>query len=72
MSARDLERAKQAILQAGYSGTTIIDRSIMIDESQAVEAPDDVARIMVNAGTPPTHLAVEQENLEEYFLRLTK
>jgi len=27
---------------------------------------------LVNAGAPPTHLAIEQENLEEYFLRLTK
>jgi hypothetical protein len=26
---------------------------------------------MVNAGTPPTRLAVEQENLEDHFLRLT-
>jgi len=72
VTARDLEGAKQAILQAGYLRTKIMDHSIMIDESKAVEAPDEVARIMVNAGTPPMHLAVEQENLEEYFLRLTK
>jgi ABC-2 type transport system ATP-binding protein len=72
VTARDLEGAKQAILQAGYPRTKIMDHSIMIDESKAVEAPDVIARIMVNAGTPPTHLAVEQENLEEYFLRLTK
>jgi hypothetical protein len=26
---------------------------------------------MVEAGTPPTRLGVEQENLEEHFLRLT-
>jgi hypothetical protein len=25
---------------------------------------------LVKAGTPPTHLAVEEEELEQYFLRL--
>jgi len=69
--ARDTEGAMQAILHAGYASTKLIDHSIWIDESKAVEAPDEVARILVNAGTPPMRLAVEQENLEEYFLRLT-
>ncbi len=72
VSARDLERAKQAILQAGYLATKLMDHSIWIQESKAVEAPDNIAQILVNAGTPPTQLVVEQENLEEYFLRLTK
>jgi len=71
VTARDLEGAMQAIVQAGYASTKLIDHSIWIDESKAVEAPDEVARILVNAGTPPMRLAVEQENLEEYFLRLT-
>jgi len=71
VSARNLESAKQAILQAGYVSTKMMDHSIWIDEPKAVEAPDEVARILVNAGTPPTRLVVEQENLEEYFLRLT-
>jgi hypothetical protein len=30
-----------------------------------------VATILVHAGTPPIGLAVEQENLEDHFLRLT-
>ncbi len=71
VSARDLEGAMQAIIHAGYASTTMTDHSILIEEAKAIEAPDDIARILVNAGTPPTHLAVVQENLEEYFLRLT-
>jgi ABC-2 type transport system ATP-binding protein len=27
-------------------------------------------RVLDQAGTPPTHLAVEEEDLEQYFLRL--
>lgn len=72
VTARNLESAKQAILRAGYLATKVIDHSILIEEAKAIEAPDEVARILVNAGTPPMHLAVEQENLEEHFLRLTK
>ena len=71
VSARDLDGAMQTIIHAGYASTTIMDHSILIEGTKAIEAPDDIARILVNAGTPPTHLAVVQENLEEYFLRLT-
>ena len=34
-------------------------------------APEAVAEILVRAGASPSYLAVEQENLEDYFLRLT-
>ena len=36
----------------------------------AVERPDDVNRLLVEAGLPPTQLVVEEEELEQYFLRL--
>ena len=32
--------------------------------------PDDINSLLVNAGTPPTQLMVEEEELEQYFLRL--
>ena len=47
------------------------DGVLLLAEARAVEAPDHVATLLVNAGAPPTRLAVEQENLEDYFLRLT-
>ena len=37
----------------------------------AIEAPDEVARVLVAAGAPPVRLVVEQEDLEAHFLRLT-
>ena len=36
-----------------------------------MERPDDVAAALVDGGHPPTRLAVEQEDLEAHFLRLT-
>ncbi len=50
---------------------TIGENTLFLSEERAIRAPDEVATILVNAGAPPTRLAVEQENLEEYFLRLT-
>jgi ABC-2 type transport system ATP-binding protein len=68
--ARDLEAAQSALTQAGFvvkeTGNTLF-----LSEPRAIDAPDEVATILVNAGTPPTRLVVEQENLEEHFLRLT-
>ena len=70
VQSRNLDSAQVSLRQAGYR-FTLNDSTILIDDVQAIEQPDEVARLLVNAGTPPTHLAVEQEDLEHYFLRLT-
>ena len=41
----------------------------MLTQPRAVQRPDDVAAALVAGGHPPTRLAVEQEDLEEHFLR---
>ncbi len=68
--ARNLEAAQISLQSAGYKWT-IKDEAILMDDPHAIEHPDDIAHILVNAGTAPTRLAIEQENLEDYFLRLT-
>jgi ABC-2 type transport system ATP-binding protein len=45
---------------------------LVLNEARAVDAPEEVATLLVNAGAPPYRLAVEQEDLEDYFLRLTR
>jgi len=67
---RNLEAAQNCLQSAGYE-FTLSDGTIMIEEARAIEYPDDIANIMVKAGTPPTRLAVEQQNLEDHFLQLT-
>jgi ABC-2 type transport system ATP-binding protein len=47
------------------------EHRIAIKDRQAIEAPDTIATLLVNAGTPPYRLAIEQEDLENYFLNLT-
>jgi hypothetical protein len=41
-------------------------------EANALESPDDISRLLVAAGTPPTHLALARESLEDHFIRLTQ
>ena len=68
--SRNVEAAQSALAKAGFAVKTN-DTTIVLSEARAINAPDEVATILVEAGTPPVRLAVEQENLEDYFLRLT-
>jgi len=70
VKTRNLEAAQSLLTQAGFA-VKANESTIFLNEARAIDAPDEVATILVNAGTPPTKLAVEQEDLEAYFLRLT-
>jgi hypothetical protein len=71
IKTRDLQAAYNALKKAGYVPSTDQTDDIRLSDAHAVEAADEVARVLVAADTPPVHLAVEQEDLEEHFLRLT-
>ena len=70
IKVRDPETAQHALAQAGYTAKAN-GTKIVLTQARAVDAPEEVATLLVNAGTPPARLAVEQEDLEAYFLRLT-
>jgi ABC-2 type transport system ATP-binding protein len=70
IKARNLEAAQVCLQSAGYQ-YLLSDGMILIGDQRAIEHPEDIAKIMTNAGTPPTRLAVEQQNLEDHFLQLT-
>jgi ABC-2 type transport system ATP-binding protein len=68
ITARDVDAAAAVLTAAGFAVAN--DGSgLVCAEERAVERPDDVAVALVNAGCPPTRLAVESEDLEAYFLR---
>jgi len=67
---RNLEAAQISLQSAGYQ-SALHDGMIVMEDNYAIEHPDDIAQILVNAHTPPTRLAVEQQNLEDHFLQLT-
>jgi ABC-2 type transport system ATP-binding protein len=67
--ARDMQAALGLLTSSGYSAS-MDDHFIEVKDIKAVEHPDDVAVRMVEAGHAPTLLQVDEEDLEQYFLRL--
>jgi ABC-2 type transport system ATP-binding protein len=70
IGARDSEGAQAALVDAGLDATVTSNGTIETRDEAAVEQPDEIAARLVRAGHPPTMLVVEQESLEDYFMRL--
>lgn len=62
--------ALRALTEAGHQ-VRPADGALHVDDARAVDSPDEVAALLVRAGASPLRLAVEQEDLEGHFLRLT-
>jgi ABC-2 type transport system ATP-binding protein len=61
--------ARQALESAGFAVESI-DGVLSLADPRAVQAPDEIAALLVRAGAPPLQLLVAQEDLETHFLRL--
>jgi ABC-2 type transport system ATP-binding protein len=68
--AHDLEAARLSLVAAGHPVELSADGSLALNDTAALDRPDEIATLLVKAKTPPTQLFVEQEDLEQYFLRL--
>jgi len=66
----EIDAARQAITAAGRPLSIQPDGLIVLDDPASIEHPEELASLLVHAGAPPTQLLVEQEDLEQYFLRL--
>ena len=62
--------ACQILMNAGFKVQRTND-TLIVYEEKAIQMPESVAVLLVKGGVPPSRLVVEQEDLEEYFLRLT-
>jgi ABC-2 type transport system ATP-binding protein len=70
LRAREVEAARKVLLEASQPAEIRPDGTIELDSVEAVEHPDEINRRLVEAGVSPTRLVVEEEDLEQYFLRL--
>ena len=77
VGARDVVRAERALRAAGFEacdragGPVQADSEVLaVEDVRALEHPELVAAALVLAGEPPTRIAVVEEDLETYFLRL--
>jgi ABC-2 type transport system ATP-binding protein len=74
IGARDLDRAATALRGAGFEPARRvggIEPLLEVRDPRALDAPDDVARLLITAGVAVTHLALGRESLEDHFMRLT-
>ncbi len=70
MRVRDVESAQRVLSAAGQPAEILQDGTLELKDAGSVEHPDDTNRLLVNAGISPTQLMVEEEDLEQYFLRM--
>ena len=70
VQVRNIAAAQICLQSAGFK-YSMKDETIILNDSHALNRPDYIAHILVNAGAAPTRLAIEQQNLEEHFLQLT-
>ena len=78
VGARDIVRAAAALREAGFEARDSAaggavpagSRMLVLDDIKALEHPELVASALVRGGEPPTRIAVVEEDLETYFLRL--
>jgi ABC-2 type transport system ATP-binding protein len=70
LRSRDMEGARSVLAASGHNAEIVHGNTIEIKEALAFEHPDNIASLLVEAGVPPTQLLVEEEDLEDYFLRL--
>jgi len=69
VNANDIEMAHSILSKKGYVIEKNAEAHLEIMNAEAINKPDTIATLMVNAGCPPTLLKVEEEDLESYFLR---
>ncbi len=55
---------------AGFAVAEGVNGTLELTAERAIDRPDDVARLLVQAGVPPTRLSLEQDDLETHFLKL--
>jgi ABC-2 type transport system ATP-binding protein len=70
VQTRDNALASESLTSAGYATHSPVNGTIILNDAESISRPDRVNQMLVQAGFPPTRLLVEEEDLEEYFLRL--
>lgn len=67
---RDIETAHAVLAAAGHPVEILREDTLTLNNGNSFEHSDEIACLLVDAGTPPIELIREEEDLEQYFLRL--
>ena len=71
VETRNTDLAMQTLQAAGYAVNPNGHDSIYLVDPRAIERPEDIAVLLVNANIPPIKLSLKQQTLEEHFMHLT-
>lgn len=69
LNALDKQRVKLKLIKDGYSVNETDKGILEITSEEAINHPENIAKMLVHTNMPPTLLKVEEEDLESYFLR---
>lgn len=70
INARDNVSLKRFLADQNYPAESSEEGHCALSDPKAIANPDNIARMLVQAGIPPIFLKVEEEDLESYFLRI--
>ena len=65
----DNQSARSSLENAGYLSKINSHGLIEINNEHAIQNPDEISRLLVDNGFPPTKLMVQEKDLESYFLK---
>jgi ABC-2 type transport system ATP-binding protein len=68
--ARDITMAHQLLASRGESVVDLQDGKLELKDTSSLDHPEEINRFLVDSGAPPSQIFIEEEELEQYFLRL--
>lgn len=71
VAATNNEKAANILQEKGFK-PTIKTETIELTDKKAIDKPEEIASLLVQQHCPPKQLYIFEEDLEHYFLRLTK
>ncbi len=69
LNTTDNPRAIALLSENGILAEEMDDGLLQINDGESISNPGSIATLLVNAQLPPSHLSVDEEDLESYFLR---
>lgn len=72
LAFRDMEKGLRVLREMGLAVRQGSEGTCEINQQEAIQFPDELAKKLVDKGCPPMHLQVAEEDLESYFLRIIK
>jgi ABC-2 type transport system ATP-binding protein len=70
VNVQNIDAAKAALGKAGIAARSDGHNELVITDEKGLRHPDEVATILVQAGSPPGKLVIERGDLESFFLKL--